>query len=277
MSNRITQSIVLMVLLVNVQFSISAAADLIFTAPPREKPAAGKAVYGPIAQHLSQLLGKKVTYKHPNNWLNYQREMRDGKYDIIFDGPHFASWRMAHIGHEMVAKLPGSLGFMLVKNKENKDINNLDDLIGKRICGISMPNLSTLSILAAYPNPVRQPVIIGVRGGMKGVAKSLEKNRCDAYVFRDVFFAKKLKPELKNSVEILYKSKPLPNQVISAGPRLSPAQKKAITFSLVSGKGVKSTNKLRQRFAKKARSFLKTTNKEYKGHNRLLEGVIFGW
>jgi len=277
MGNRIKQSIVLLTLLINVQFSISLAADLIFTAPPREKPNAGQKVYGPVAQHLSKLLGTKVTYRHPNNWLNYQREMRDGKYDIIFDGPHFASWRMAHIGHEMVAKLPGSLGFILVKNKDDKSINNLDDLIGKRICGISMPNLSTLSILAAYPNPVRQPVIVGVKGGMKGVAKSLAKNKCDAYVFRDKFYAKKLDSELKSSVEILYKSKPLPNQVISAGPRLSPAQKKAMTFSLVSGKGINSTDNIRKRFAKKARSFSKASNAEYKGHNRLLEGVIFGW
>ena len=253
------------------------AADIVFTAPPREKPAAGMKVYGPIAQHLSQIMKTKVTYKHPGNWLNYQREMRDGKYDVIFDGPHFASWRMAHIGHDMIAKLPGKLIFYLVKEKSNTKINSLSDLIGQRICGISMPNLSTLSILAAYPNPVRQPVIIGVRGGMKGVVKSLKKNRCDAYVFRDKFYLKKLKPEVRNNLKILHTSKPLPNQVISAGQRVTPAQKKAISHSLTVGKGIDSTKALRKRFAGKARSFVKTSNDEYKNHNRLLEGVIFGW
>jgi len=253
------------------------AAELIFSAPPREKPAAGKKIYDPIAQHISKLVNAKVVYKHPGNWLNYQREMRDGKYDIIFDGPHFASWRMAHINHDMIAKLPGKLGFLLVKKKGDKSINTINDLIGKRICGISMPNLSTLSILAAYPNPVRQPVIVGVSGGMKGVAKALTKNKCNAYVFRDKFFAKKLKPELKQNLQIIYKSKPLPNQVISAGPRLTPAQKKAISHSLSVGKGVNSSQGLRKRFAAKARSFLQANNGEYKGHNLLLEGVIFGW
>jgi len=253
------------------------AAELIFTAPPREKPAAGKKIYDPIAQHISKLLNAKVVYKHPGNWLNYQREMRDGKYDIVFDGPHFASWRMTHINHDMVAKLPGKLGFMLVKKKDNTSVNTLNDLIGRRICGISMPNLSTLSILSAYPNPVRQPVIVGVSGGMKGVAKALAKDRCDAYVFRDKFFAKKLKPEVKQNLQVIYKSKPLPNQVISAGQRLTPAQKKAIAHSLSVGKGVATTAGLRKRFAAKARSLLSANNAEYKGHNRLLEGVIFGW
>lgn len=265
------------ILMINLPFSVANAAEIIFTSPPREKAAAGAKVYGPIAAHLSQVMKTKVTYKHPGNWLNYQREMRDGKYDIIFDGPHFASWRMAHIGHDMVVKLPGKLIFYLVKKKDNKSINTTNDLIGKRICGISMPNLSTLSVLGAYPNPVRQPVIIGVRGGMKGVVKSLKKNRCSAYVFRDKFYLKKIKPELRNTLQIIYKSKPLPNQVISAGQRVTPAQKKAIAHSLSVGNGIDSTKELRKRFAGKARSMLKASNKEFKGHNHLLEGVIFGW
>lgn len=265
------------VILLNPLINIAMAADIIFTAPPREKPAAGKKLYGPIANHLSKLLNRKVVYKHPSNWLSYQRDMRDDKYDIIFDGPHFASWRMAHLGHDMLVKIPGHLGFMLVKPKTETAINNINDLIGKRICGISMPNLSTLSILAAYPNPVRQPVIVGVKGGMKGVVKALLKNKCNAYVFRDVFYKKKIKAELKQNLQVLYKSKPLPNQVISASKRISPAQKKAIIHSLTLGKGVDSTKGVLKRFGGKARTFVKATNEEYKGHNMLLEGVIFGW
>lgn len=277
MGKLLTKFIVGAAILINFLLSTAYAAELVFTAPPREKPADGVKVYGPIASHLSQILKTKVSYQHPGNWLNYQREMRDGKYDIIFDGPHFASWRMAHLGHDMVAKLPGKLIFLLVKSREDTTIQNTNDLIGKRICGISMPNLSTLSILAAYKNPVRQPVIIGVRGGMKGVVKALTKKRCSAYVFRDKFFLKKLSPEIRQQLQIIYKSKPLPNQVITAGQRLTPAQKKTMQHSLTVGKGIPSTAGLRQRFAKKARAFVKANNDEYKKHNLLLEGVIFGW
>lgn len=265
------------ILLINFVFSTANSADLIFTSPPRETPAVGAIHYGPVAAYLTQLLKTKVTYKHPGNWLNYQREMRDGKYDIVFDGPHFASWRMAHIGHDMIAKLPGSLIFFLARKKDDTSINTFDDLIGKRICGISMPNLSTLSILSGYPNPVRQPVIIGVSGGMKGVEKAVTQNRCNAYVFRDKFYAKFLKPEIRDSLQIIYKTKPLPNQVISAGPRLTAAQKMAMQHALTVGNGVESTKGIRKRFAGKARSFIKASNEEFKGLNRLLEGVIFGW
>lgn len=277
MSKLFCKAILTFAILASASVQSSYAEDIIFTAPPREKPAAGKIIYDPIAKHFSKLLKTTVIYKHPGNWLNYQREMRNRKYDIIFDGPHFASWRMAHIGHDMIAKLPGNLTFFLVKKKNNTEINSINDLIGKRICGISMPNLSTLSILKAFPNPVRQPVVIGVSGGMKGVAKAITKDRCDAYVFRDKFYAKKLSPEIRNDLTVIYKSTPLPNQVISAGQRLSAAQKKAMAFSLTSGKGIEATKGLRHRFAKKALSFVRTTNDEYKGHNLLLEGIIFGW
>ncbi|UCE89599.1 MAG: PhnD/SsuA/transferrin family substrate-binding protein, partial [Pseudomonadota bacterium] len=143
-----------------------AAQELIMTAPPRESVDAGNKLYGPMAQYLGGLLGTKVVYKHPQNWLNYQRDMRNGVYDIVFDGPHFASWRMAHLGHKAVVKLPGTLEFYLLRRAEDTQYPGPDQLIGQKICGISPPNLSTLSVLAYYDNPVRQPVILGIKGGM---------------------------------------------------------------------------------------------------------------
>lgn len=253
------------------------ARDLIMTAPPREKPAAGKKLYGPVAAHLSKLLGKKVVYEHPGNWLNYQRDMRKGRYDIVFDGPHFVSWRMAHLGHEVLVKLPGTLVFNLVVSKKDDEINTLNDLVAKKICGISPPNLSTLSIIAAYPNPVRQPVIKGIKGGMGAVHKSYQAGKCRAAVFRRAFFKKKLKKEARESYKIIYSSKPVPNQAFSVSKRLSARDKSLIIQSFTLGDGVKATHGILRRFGGKAKHFIKANTEEFKGHNLLLEGVIFGW
>ena len=253
------------------------AADLIMTAPPREKPDAGKKIYAPVAAHLSKLLGKTVVYKHPGNWLNYQREMRNDKYDIVFDGPHFISWRMVHLGHEVVVKLPGTLAFHLVTSKDDTEINSTDDLVAKKICGISPPNLSTLSIIAAYPNPVQQPVITGIKGGMGAVHKSYQAGKCRAAVLRRAFFNKKLPKEARDTYKIIYSSKPVPNQGFSVSKRLSPREKSLIIQSFTYGDGVKATAGILKRFGGKAKSFVKASTEEYQGHNLLLEGVIFGW
>ncbi len=134
-----------------------ANADLVLTAPPRESLANGEKQYGPLAAQLTQVLGEKVTYFHPKGWLYYQRDMRLDKYDIIFDGPHFISWREKQFNQIPVAKLPGTLSFMVFTKKSNTDINKLEDLYNTPMCGIAPPNLATLTVLAQYPNPVRQP------------------------------------------------------------------------------------------------------------------------
>lgn len=258
---------------------ISAQAEgLVLTAPPRETPQAGMKLYGPIADHLSKLLKVKVTYQHPGNWLKYQREMRNDKYDIVFDGPHFIAWREEHLGHEAIVKLPGKLQFVLVIAK-GASITHPDKLIGKRICGISPPNLSTLSILDYYRNPVRQPMIKGIKGGMGKVFKSFSsgKAKCDAAVLRTTFHKKKLKDAQRASIKTLYKTKAMPNQGISLSKRISPELKLRIKKSLTIGDGVAATKNLLKRFGGKAKSFMPTKSKEYAGYNNLLEGVIFGW
>ena len=277
---KIIKGYTFLLLILSSIYSSAFAKGLILSAPPRETAEAGMKLYGPVAAHLTKLLGVSVTYEHPGNWLKYQREMRDDKYDIIFDGPHFIAWREQHLGHEVLVKLPGKLQFMLVTDKDNDKLKKPNDLIGKNICGISPPNLSTLSVLDYYRNPVRQPVIKGIKGGMGKVYKSLaikDKKKCDAAVLRTAFYKKKLKQEQRDKIKTLFKSEAMPNQGVSVSRRISLELKLRIKKSLTIGKGVSSTKGILQRFGGKAKSFIPVKQKEYAGYNNLLEGVIFGW
>jgi len=271
-----TRIFILGLLIINSCFAL-AEDTLIMSAPPRETLNDGKLQYEITASFLSQILGKPVKYEHPANWLNYQSNMRHDKYDIVFDGPHFASWRMVHLGHDMLVKLPGKLQFHLLTAANNNQINSADDLIGKKICGISPPNLSTLSVLAYYKNPVRQPLIKGVKGGMGKVYTTFKTGACEALVLRTAFYSKKLKDVDRKNLKILYTSPAMPNQVISASKRLTPDEKSRLQVALVSEDGVQATKPTLKRFGGKASAFIPATAKEYEGYNNLLEGVIFGW
>lgn len=255
------------------------AQALILTAPPRESAADAAKLYQPLADYLSKLLGVEVKYEFPGNWLSYQNNMRDDKYDIVFDGPHFISWRIANAGHEALVRLPGDLQFVLVTDKDNDKINKPDDLIGKPICGISPPNLSTLSVLDYYRNPVRQPMIKGIKGGMGKVLKSFMQDKiCDAAVLRTTYFKKKLTDEDRAKLKVVVTSKAMPNQGISVSKRLSAELKEKIKKSLTVGDGVAVTQAIVKRFGgKQAKSFIPTSSTEFNGFNNLLEGVIFGW
>jgi ABC-type phosphate/phosphonate transport system substrate-binding protein len=256
--------------------SVYANADLILTSPPRESPADGLKQYGPLAEELTQLLGVKVTYQHPKGWLYYQRDMRTDRYDIIFDGPHFISWRMHQFDHIPVVKLPGNLAFVVITKKENKDVEKLDDLINTPICTIAPPNLSTLTVLARFDNPVRQPRLVTVKGGVPGVYKAFRAGKCKAAVLRDAFYNKKVPEEDRADIKVVFQSQPVSNQGISVSKRVTPEQRAIIAKALTEpdNKALEPTLK---RFGGKAEKMMPATADDYDLHYRLLTGVIFGW
>ncbi len=253
-----------------------ARADLIFTAPPRESVVKGKEIYGPLADYLTQLLGTKVVYQHPEGWPQYTRAMREGKYDLVFDGPHFTSWRMAHVQHQPLVRLPGQLVFHLLAKADDNGVNSPQDLAGRRICGLAPPNLATMSVIRQFPNPARQPVIVPAKGGVPGVFKGMEEGKCRAAVVRTQFYDKILTDEQRAGVKILSTSAKYPNQSISAGPNVTDEQKQKIIGALT-GDGAQAAHGIFERFARNAKKFVPTQPGEFKDINLLLEGVIWGW
>lgn len=258
--------------------SWSQAQALLLTAPPRETPQVGEQMYAPLAKHLSELTGHDIRYRHPGNWLRYQRDMRRHKYDIVFDGPHFASWRIRHAGHSAVARLPGFLQFYLVARADNDAIVIPRDLAARRVCVIPPPNLSSLALLARTDGPAREPILEAARGGMKGVYQKLMSGACEAAMLRSSFFDKKLEPQQRDQLKIIYSSPQMPNQVITVGSVLSAQQQQKIAVSLISGEGVEATQAIVKRFAgQQTKAFIAVKPGEYDDYSDLLEGVILGW
>lgn len=255
-------------------------ADLLLTAPPRESADDGLKQYGPLAEKLTKLLGEKVIYQHPKGWLFYQRDMRADKFDIVFDGSHFISWRIQRFGHIPVAKLPGTLGFIVVTDKaamgfNGRAINNIDDLKNVRVCAVAPPNLSSLTVLTEYKDPVSLPVMVNTKGGMIGVYNSFKKGRCQAAIMRDKFYLKKVPKQERDKLKVIFRSKPVANQGISVSRRVSDEQRTLITAALTEVSD--STKPILQRFTPKAEKMLYTDGADYENYYKFLTGVVYGW
>lgn len=257
-------------------FPQSAEADYVLSAPPRESPEDGEKFYGPIANALSALLGVPVTYKHPGGWMKYTLGMRAGQYDIVFDGPHFVAWRMKHVGHIPLVRLDGKLQFYVLAKKSDLKGNSMRSVIGKELCGLASPNLGTVSVFAMYDNPVMQPVIRRVSGGFKVIMKKFLQGECDYAVVRDKLF-KKLPQAQKDTIKIIEKSTPWPNQTISVTQKIGKADRAKIVKFLTSKQGKTAAGKLLGRFSKKKPYFIPAKIKEYRDLELLLEGVVWGW
>lgn len=253
-----------------------AAAEYVFTAPPRETPDAGEKLYGPLAQHLSSLLNEKVTYKHPRSWIKYKKEMQKGSYDIVFDGPHFAAWRHENQNAQPVVKLPGTLSFVLVARKD-ANITNKKDLIGKKVCTLPSPNLGAMTVYSMYPNQMSQPVFTFVKGGFVKVTKTMLKGKCVGAIMRTSFFHNKLSADDKAKLMLLETSRSYVNQGFTLNARIPQEKRKLIIKSLTTGEGKKAAMPILNRFSGKAKNFVAANEKEYGELNLLKKNNMFGW
>lgn len=249
---------------------------LILSAPPRETPQAGDEKYGGIAKELSKVLGVDVVYQHPENWTRYAVDMRAGKYDLVFDGPHFAAWRMKHVSHTPVVRLPGTLKFLIISHAEDKEINSIRDLIGKQICGLASPNLGTIAVFALYNNPVIQPEIKVIKGGMRNVVKAFFNGQCGAAVVRDKVYLN-LPQEKKDLVKVIGASDDMPNQTITVSTKVSAYNREKIKEFLTSIEGAKTADKLLNAYSRADKKFLPAKDTEYSNLENLIEGVVYGW
>lgn len=208
-----------------------AADELYFTAPPRDVAGGDESeVYQPVADYLGAAIGRKIVYLNPDNWLSYQSKMRKGEFDLIFDGPHFVSWRIARLQHEPLARLPGKLIFVVIARKDNDRVNSPKDLEGRTVCGMPAPNLATLTMYSLFENPARQPLVIQTRS-FKEAYDQMLAGRCVAAAMGRGFYTNFDKDQVKTKV--LYTSAGVPNQAFSAGTRFSAQDKAGMTAALL--------------------------------------------
>ena len=245
-----------------------ASADLVFSSAPRDSKEKEEALYKPITDLLTRAAGQRVTFKYGDNFLVYQSEMQKGAYDIILDGPAFIGWRMKKLGHVPLVKFPGNLVFNVATKKSNEKINTLKDLTGRTICSFAPPNLATMSILYEFDNPARQPLIIETQS-IKETYQDLASGKCMAGIFQPKVLAALDKE--KQLTKTIFQSKPIPNQAISAGPRVTPEIRDKMIKALLSPEGAVATQQVREIY--KVPALLPANGDEYAGLGRLLRDV----
>lgn len=233
---------------------------LVFSAPPRETAEAGQEIYQPIADYLGKVIGKKVVYKYPGTWGVYRTKMLQGSYDIVFDGPHFNSYRMEKLSHNILVKIPEQHEFAIIVRKDETSFRNIQQLAGYTFCTHAPPNLGTLVLLSLFDNPSRQPVIVNTKG-WDNIYRGVVSGKCAGGVLPVLNLEKY---DRTGATRIVYKTRPMPNQAFSAGPRVSLEDQQKIERALVSPEAAGPTAKLRAVY-KVGDSFVPASNAEYRG------------
>ena len=245
----------------------NAAAGYVFAAPPRESAQAAMEIYTPIAEYLSRVTGKPVTFRHTENWVAYQTEMRKGQYDIVFDGPHFNGWRAGKLQHNILVRAPGDHSFVVVVRKDNDKVQELRQLGGRSVCGMSPPNLGTLTVLKEFDNPLRQPVVQSTES-WSNIYQAMLNGRCAAAILPTRVLAK-YDPQ-GGSTRSIFKTAIVPNQAFSAGPRVTPEDQEKIARALTAPEARTVLARLNDSYALSG-DFLFATRNEYTAMSGILK------
>lgn len=252
-----------------------AEAVLVFSAAPGSESSEGPQAYAPLIEYLAKVIGEPVIYEKPKGWAEYSEKMRNGEYDIVFDAPHFTSWRIKNISHEPVARLPGKLGYTLLVNRQSTTLNSLRDLVGVKICALGSPHLGTMTVYSLFTNPVFMPQIHEIQGEFKDVYSALRSAKCEAAVVRDMDYIH-LIPAEKNEVKVIARSAAMPMHTITISHRLL-EKKMLITNMLVSAQGAKAAANILALYGNRGQSLIRVNKDEYRGLYHLLTDVVWGW
>lgn len=202
---------------------------LVLSAPPRDDVAQGMQRFGPMADYLSQALGRKVIYRHPGTWGGYQSDLQRDAYDLVFDGPHFVSWRIEKQNHHALVKLPGDFLYVGFVRKNNTEIQDMDQLAGQAVCGHAPPNLGTLMLLSAFDNPSRQPKVV-ITEGYANIYEGVMAGKCVAGMLPKKHLSKH---DVNGEyMRVIYSHRPYPEQALTTGPRVTAKQREMIVNAL---------------------------------------------
>jgi len=237
--------------------------EFLLSAPPREPESVSEKVYGPIADFLSEAVGKRVVYEHPDNPLLYWENLQRNKYDIVFDESHFISWLILNHQHLPLVKVSGALIFVYYIKDEATDIQEISDLAGRPVCGQSPPNLGTLALYEEFDNPLRIPYLVPIEGWER-IHEGVSTDECQAGIA-----PLQLYERLNDGgMHPLYMTRPVPNQTFAASRRLTPELKSRITAALLSEEGHGATAALRELY--NIDELERAFEVEYFGHDKIL-------
>jgi ABC-type phosphate/phosphonate transport system substrate-binding protein len=263
--NRVKSFLAISLLLSSV-VCLPASANLVLSAPPLGKPEAQEKLYQPVAAYLSKVLGEPVVYRHPHNFGLYQAEMQLGKYDIVFDGPHFAEWRVVKLHHQILARAPGRLVFVVVVKDKDRRYQNLQDLRGRRLCGLAPPNLATQTVFQHFQ--IAQPNLL-LSPSFPAAFKQMLSGRCAAVILAKRMYERLARTEPIKS-RVIFTSKAYPSLTLTASKNVDEKKKAMLRKKLLSPE-VKAAMPgfIKQYTAGKG--FMPANPKEYSGTEQLLK------
>jgi len=220
-------------------------------------------IYQPLADYLSQQTSHRFTLVTSSNFLTHWQTTKQGKFDLVLDGPQFTGYRLEKLDYTILAKFPDVVSYTLVAS-ENEMIMEPGELIGKKLATTPSPALGALRLEQLYPNPLRQPVIVETNDS-ETAAQHVINGKAMAAMIPAAMVGNY--PQLLTVVN----TEQLPSPAISVSPDVDESVSSAIREALLSAhereEGKRALESIR------IERFTASDGSEYRPHASLLQNM----
>lgn len=239
-----------------------------FSAPPVLGAGESRAVFAPMLAILSSETGESFEYIHPDSGFEYQSDMQSDRFHLALDAAHFASWRIAALGHEPLVRARERVRFVVIATKAGR-IYSKEDLVAQPLCASPPPALGTVSVLGKFYGLFQVPRIRATRDPLDRV-QGLLTNRCaGAVLTRREYTRSEDIRRAAGQLKIVTQTDSFPGLTLTASRGVPEAVKASIRDILLSRAGSEATRALRERLASGS-GFAEAQRAEYEGLDSLL-------
>lgn len=220
--------------------------------------------YQPLADYLSRKSGQPVRIRASYNFVSYWEAMRRGQgFDLVLDAAHFTDYRNQRMGYTVLAKLPDTVSYSLVTH-EDLFIFEPEELVARKLATVPSPSLGGVRLAELFPNPLRQPRLIGTDNYPEAI-ELVERRQADAALAPT--------PLIRGveGLNVVTTTEPVPHMALSASPRVDAATRKAIRRALLDASRTPEGRIMLEKL--NLPGFEAASNATYRGYARLLQGV----
>ncbi len=196
-----------------------------------------------LADLLSSRTGETFAVANHDNALDYLDELQNGRFALVFEGPHVLGALARRGLLEPVAEFMHPLSFVVVVSTAQNGIYQLADLAGKPLCGGTIPDLFAMSLLATIDNPTREPVIVPA-GDARHRVRRLLGGRCRAATLQTDRYLAMDQADGADDLRVIYKSREMPGFGAGVSVDLPPSLRQGIAGVLLSAEGRDATRAL---------------------------------
>jgi len=180
--------------------------------------------FSPLAQYLSKFLDVQIRIETAPNFAEFARRTNETRrYDILYTAPHFFPQASSKAGYRLVASVdsPGMCAVIAVPKQSQ--INNINDLIGKKLATIPPMSLATLLVrrhlLANGINPDKDLTMIATPTHNASLLSSYHGVTDASALMQPPYEA--ASKQVRESMRIIAKTEVSPHIPISVSSRIS--------------------------------------------------------